>query len=822
MNETSTQETVLSPTVTEAYGAENIKVLEGLDAVRRRPGMYVGDTSERGYHHLVFEVVDNSIDEALAGFCDRVLITIHVNGSITVEDNGRGIPTDIHPTEGISAVEVVLTKLHSGGKFEHKAYKVSGGLHGVGVSVVNALSERLTVEVKRDGKVFLQEYKRGEPQYPLKQVGSTNSRGTRVTFLPDKEVFPNVDGYKFDTLAARFRELAFLNGGVKIIFTDERSARTQEFFYEGGIKSFVSHLNKTKQPLFPEPVYFSDDRDGTSMEVAMQYNEGYTEAVYSFANNINTIEGGTHLAGFRTSLTRVINNYAVANGFLKKSDEKLEGEDTREGLTAIISIKLPEPQFEGQTKTKLGNSEVKGLVEQMLGEKLSRFLEENPALARTILMKGVDAQRARDAAKRARELVRRKGALDSLALPGKLADCQEEDPTMCELYLVEGDSAGGSAKQGRDRVHQAILPLKGKILNVEKARFDKMLAFEEIRTVITALGCGIGKDDFDITNLRYHKVVIMTDADVDGSHIRTLLLTFFFRQMPELIERGYLYIAQPPLFRIKKGKQEFYLHDASAFDAFVINAAIEGAAVKGQKGKLELRGYELETFLREMTKAVRILEVLEPDEVRRNIITAFASQHDLNKEVLISRPRLEAVVQNARSWLLKHYPEFRVLEPKFAEDQEHGGNIVSFSVDREGERFTAVIDYSLVSSEDFNQLQGILEKAEALGEPPYTITSEEGKKTKEETCSSVFDLRERILERGKEGLSITRFKGLGEMNPEQLWETTLDPAKRSMLQVRVDDVIAADSLFTLLMGDAVEPRREFIEENALRVRNLDI
>jgi len=804
------------------YGADKIKVLEGLDAVRKRPGMYIGDTVERGYHHLVFEVVDNSIDEAMAGYCDTVQVTIHVNGSITVEDNGRGIPTAIHPGEGISAVEVVLTKLHAGGKFENKAYKVSGGLHGVGVSVVNALSERLSVEVKRDGHVFFQEYQRGAALYPLKQIGTTTARGTRVTFLPDKEIFHVTDGFKYDILAQRLRELAFLNGGVKLVFKDERSGKSQEFFYEGGIKSFVSHLNKTKSPLFPEPIYFSETRDGISLEVAMQYNDGYLESVHTFANNINTSEGGTHLAGFKTALTRSVNGYAQSSGMIKAGKDNLQGEDIREGLTAIISVKIPEPQFEGQTKTKLGNSEVKGMVEQMLGEKLSAYLEENPSIARSIAMKAGDAQRAREAAKRARELVRRKGALDSMALPGKLADCQNEDPAASELFLVEGDSAGGSAKQGRDRHNQAILPLKGKILNVEKARFDKMLGFEEIRTIITALGCGIGQEDFKLEDLRYHKVIIMTDADVDGSHIRTLLLTFFYRQMPELIERGHLYIAQPPLYRIKRGRGEFFLHDDKSFDAFIINAATDGASVRGQGGKLQLSGHELEKFLRELTEAVRILDIFETGAVERQIIASFAALPGFGKETLLKDAALEKAVTDAANWLRQRLEGIENISHKLIDDKEHGGKSVLVTVGRNSEKFSAEINFKRVTSEDFTELQSILSKGESLGAPPYVLSAEDGKKGFERSCKNLFDIREAVIERGRTGLTITRFKGLGEMNPEQLWDTTLDPTKRSMLQVRIEDSIAADTLFTLLMGDAVEPRREFIEENALKVRNLDI
>lgn len=809
--------------VAEDYGVDKIKVLEGLDAVRKRPSMYIGDTYERGYHHLVYEVVDNSIDEAMAGYCDRINVTIHVNGSVTVEDNGRGIPTDIHPTEKVSAVQVVLTKLHAGGKFENKAYRVSGGLHGVGVSVVNALSERLMVEVKREGKVFFQEYHRGDPLSELKEIGTTNGRGTRITFLPDFEIFKEVEGFKYDLLASRFRELAFLNAGIRINFHDERTGRNQEFFYEGGIKSFVKHLNQTRVPLFPEPMYIADtNKDGVSIEVALQYNEGYNEAIYSFANNINTIEGGTHLAGFRTALTRAINNYAVQNGLIKSSDENLQGEDIREGATAIISVKLPNPQFEGQTKTKLGNSEIKGLVEQMLGDKLNSFLEENPAIAKTIVGKGLEARRAREAAKRARELVRRKGALDSAALPGKLADCQIEDPKLCELYLVEGDSAGGSAKQGRDRSNQAILPLKGKILNVEKARFDKMLAFEEIRTIITALGCGIGRDDFNADKLRYHKVVIMTDADVDGSHIRTLLLTFFFRQMPELIERGYLYIAQPPLYKLKKGKAEHYLHDEKSFDVFVIHEGAKDIVVEGLGGTRKLDGQELENFLKEIKSAEKILEVMGLRGMDRHVLSAFAAFDSFNRDSLSDGGVLNSFLERMKVELGKWASGVRIISARTTSDVEHGSSALEIETESDGVTRRTTINFELLTTEDFQQLQNFFAKTRSLGVYPYRLIDKSKKEDSIIECSTIFEIRKAIMERGKSGFTVTRFKGLGEMNPEQLWDTTLDPKKRTMLQVRIEDAIEADRLFTLLMGDAVEPRRAFIEENALSVKNLDI
>jgi DNA gyrase subunit B len=818
-----TEQTLPGPIDSSDYGVDKIKVLEGLSAVRKRPGMYIGDTSERGYHHLVYEVIDNSIDEAMANHCSLINVIIHVNGSVTVEDDGRGIPTDLHPTEGISGVEVVMTKLHAGGKFENKAYKVSGGLHGVGISVVNALSERLSVEVKRQGEVFFQEYKKGDPLYPLKKIGTSSKSGTKITFLPDSVIFKEIEGFKYDILATRFRELAFLNAGVRIKFSDERNSKSQEFYYEGGIVSFVTHLNKTKTPIFPNPVYFTETNDeGINIEVALQYNDSYTESVYSFANNINTFEGGTHLAGFKTALTRAINSYATANNLLKKNEDNLDGEDVREGITAIISVKIPNPQFEGQTKTKLGNSEVKGMVEQMLGEKLSTFLEENPAIAKIIINKGLDAQRARDAAKRARELVRRKGALDSMALPGKLADCQSEDPTKCEIFLVEGDSAGGSAKQGRDRTVQAILPLKGKILNVEKARFDKMLAFEEIRTIITALGCGIGAEDFNLEKLRYHKVIIMTDADVDGSHIRTLILTFFFRQMRQLIERGYLYIAQPPLYRIKKGRSEFYLQDDSAFDSFVINAGVEGVSVRGSgdKGQL-ISGADLEQFLKNLSDINRFLQVLEADEVRRGIIRTFASIEGVGADTLSSPEELKTLLENAKASFELVNPGITWVSSNISEDPEHGRSWVEIIVDKQSERFSSRIDFNLLASEDFKQLQTILQKVSWIGEAPYRILVED-KKGSEQSVYNILHILEKIIARGKHGLAITRFKGLGEMNPEQLWDTTLNQEKRSLLQVRIDDAIESDRIFTLLMGDTVEPRREFIEENALRVRNLDV
>ena len=816
------EQAALSAEGRDEYGSDKIKVLEGLDAVRKRPGMYIGDTYERGFHHLVFEVVDNSIDEAMAGHCDTVQVTVHLNGSVTVEDNGRGIPTDIHPTEGISSVEVVLTKLHAGGKFENEAYKVSGGLHGVGVSVVNALSEKLTVEVKRKGTVFFQEFQRGVPDEKLKEIGKSEASGTRINFLPDKEIFTEVDGFKYDILASRFRELAFLNAGIKIIFSDERVGKTQEFFFEGGLKSFIEHLNKTKKPLFADIIYLNDTKDDVSIEVALQYSEAYNETIFAFANNINTHEGGTHLSGFRTALTRAVNSYALSNKYIKSAKENLSGDDIREGVTAIVSVKLPDPQFEGQTKTKLGNSEIKGLVEQMLGEKLGSYFEENPKVVKTIINKGIEAQRAREAARKARELVRRKGALDSMALPGKLADCQDETPETCEIYLVEGDSAGGSAKQGRDRANQAILPLRGKILNVEKARFDKMIGFEEIRTIVTALGCGIGKDDFDVSKLRYHKVVIMTDADVDGSHIRTLLLTFFFRQMPELIERGHLYIAQPPLYRIKRGRKEHFLHDDKAFETFVINAGSEALEVKGSGKSPVIAGQELENLLRDLGSVERTLNGLRISGAARKVLSGFAADSNFSRKTIENKAELEKAVKTAIDWAKARDASIKDVEVEYIKDDEHSTTTAHLDVKTDTDSFLLKLNFNLVMSGDFTTLKETLSRAENFGVPPFSIVEKKSKSEKDETLPSLFDVRDYILEQGKTGLQITRFKGLGEMNPEQLWDTTLNPEFRSMLQVQIEDVMEADTLFTLLMGDQVEPRREFIEDNALSVKNLDI
>ena len=801
----------------EAYDGSAIKVLEGLDAVRKRPGMYIGDTYERGYHHLVFEVVDNSVDESLAGYCNQVTLTLNEDGSCAVEDNGRGIPVDIHPTEGVSTVEVVMTKLHAGGKFEKDAYKVSGGLHGVGVSVVNALSDWLKVEVQRDGKINAMEFRRGVPVAPLQEIGKSDKRGTKVTFYPDHSIFKETKTFNYDTLAHRCRELAFLNQGLRFIVKDERKGkeRTQEFFYEGGIKSYVEHINKSKNSLFKDVIYFSTEKDNVQVEVAMQYNEGYQENIYTYCNNINTHEGGTHLAGFKSALTRCINSYANKTGLLKGLTEGITGEDTREGLTAVISTKVPEPQFEGQTKTKLGNSEVKGFVEALVGEQLVSYLEKNPNIAKIVVMKASEAARAREAARKARELVRRKGALDSTNLPGKLADCQNENPEECELYLVEGDSAGGSAKQGRDKKNQAILPLKGKILNVEKARFDTMLAFEEIRTIITALGTGIGSEDFDVSKLRYHKVVIMTDADVDGSHIRTLLLTFFYRQMHELVARGHLYIAQPPLYKVKKGKSEQYVKDESALDDLIENGGVKDIQVVSGDKKTTTEA-QLKGIIARLNKLPLALSDFR-GRVDSRVVTEVARLGVNSPDELSSKSQAESLAKK-----LKERVSSILIDGSNVEVIENGASVgIKTTTLLNGVRKITIIDSALISSSEYRSLRDILIKAEELGSGPFVATdlsdnSDLG------TFATVEALAKAIGERGSKGLTIQRYKGLGEMNPEQLWETTMDPKVRTLLQVKVEDAIDADEVFTVLMGDDVEPRRKFIEDNALNAKNLDI
>ena len=799
------------------YRADQIKVLEGLDAVRKRPGMYIGDTAERGLHHLVFEVVDNSIDEALGGFCDEIKVTVHIDGSVTVEDNGRGIPVDLHAGEGISATEVVLTKLHAGGKFDHGAYKVSGGLHGVGVSVVNALSEALEVEIKRDGKVYSQRYQRGKPDAPLKEVGTTKQRGTKVTFKPDVLIFEQTD-FSFDILSQRLRELAFLNRGVRISIDDQRTQKQHEFFYKGGIEEFVKHLNRAKTPIHSQVVYLHGAREGFEVEVAMQWNEGYAENVYSFANNINTIEGGTHMIGFKAALTRTINTYASSSGLLKKEGEALQGEDIREGITVVISVKVREPQFEGQTKTKLGNSEVKGFVEALVNEKLGEYLEEHPADAKKIAMKGLDAARVREATRKAKELARRKGALDSGSLPGKLADCQERDPALSEIFIVEGDSAGGSAKQGRDRKNQAILPLRGKILNVEKARFDKMISSQEIRLLITALGTGVGKEDRDLTKLRYHTIIIMTDADVDGSHIRTLLLTLFYRQFQELIDQGYVYIAQPPLYKVKKGKAERYLKDDAALEDHLIELGTEDVTLSAQGNGGGVTGIPLKNVVKKVLRLERILDIVERQHKNRHVVAALVRDARMSRDVLSDRPTLNALVADVTARLAQVAPELQPLTIEVVEDPEHGCFQINVRSRMNGSSELTVVDTKFCLTPEFEELRRLANDLRALGQPPFAIAEGD----KQSDTPSLREAVQRIIAQARKGLDIQRYKGLGEMNPEQLWETTMNPETRTLLQVKIEDGYEADDIFSTLMGDEVEPRRKFIEENALNVRNLDI
>ena len=798
------------------YSADNIKVLEGLEAVRKRPGMYIGDTSERGLHHLVYEVVDNSIDEALAGHCDSIEVTIHIDNSVTVIDNGRGIPVDIHPTEKISAAEVVLTKLHAGGKFDKASYKVSGGLHGVGISVVNALSETLEIEIKRDGKVYQQSYKRGDPQENLKEVGKSKERGTRVTFKPDTTIFETSD-FSFDILSQRLRELAFLNRGVKITIDDERTQKKHEFFYKGGLLSFVEHLNRAKAAIHAKVVHFEGEKEGVEVEIAMQWNDGYSESVFSFANNINTIEGGTHLIGFRSALTRSINNYALNSGLLKKDEENLQGEDVREGLTAVISVKVPEPQFEGQTKTKLGNSEVKGIVEALINEKFSSYMSEHPSEAKKIVAKGVEAARVREATRKAKDLARRKGALDSGSLPGKLADCQERDPALSEIYLVEGDSAGGSAKQGRDRRNQAILPLKGKILNVEKARFDKMLSSQEIRLMIMALGTGV-KEDYDEGKLRYHSIIIMTDADVDGSHIRTLLLTFFYRQMPQLVENGHLFIAQPPLYKIKKGKQERYLKDEPMLEDHLIELGTESIRLRASQNGNGLVGQPLQGYIKKIARWEKLMILIGKKRKNRTVVEALLLESGFGEETLKDKSALQNIEGRLASYVSLVAPEQAPLSCLLEEDAEHNCYKLVVATRANGTGYQTVIDREFLTSPEYREIKKLFADLSGIGLPPYTVEEGENKTP----LKSLTDVLRYVMEGGKKGQYIQRYKGLGEMNPEQLWETTMNPETRVLLQVRIEDAVEADEIFSTLMGDEVEPRRKFIEEHALTVKNLDV
>jgi DNA gyrase subunit B len=797
------------------YTAENIKVLKGLEAVRKRPGMYIGDTDDgSGLHHMVFELVDNSIDEAQAGYSTKVEVTIHSDNSVTVEDDGRGIPVDVHKEEGRSAAEVIMTELHSGGKFDSNSYKVSGGLHGVGVSVVNALSENLELEIKREGKVWFQTYHRGLPEEPIKEIGKTKRTGTKVRFFPDRQIFTETN-FHYETLAQRLRELAFLNKGVHIKLSDDRSEKGDEFSYAGGIQSFVEHLNRNKNTLHKKPVYLEEVRDdGTgeeTVEVAMQWNDGYSEQIFSFTNTINNRDGGTHLVGFKSALTRTVNAYANSSGLLKNLKENLTGDDIREGMTAVISVKIKDPKFSSQTKDKLVSSEVKGWVEQVVNDRLGTFLEENPRIAKRIIGKCDEAARAREAARKARELTRRKGALDASNLPGKLADCSERNPEFCELFLVEGESAGGTAKQGRDRRFQAILPLKGKILNVEKARFDKMLSSQEIKTLITALGTSIGPD-FDVAKVRYHKLIIMCDADVDGSHIRTLILTFFYRQMKEVIERGYLYVAQPPLYKVSEGRKETYLKDEDEYHAFLVQRIQDSweLTVNDSNGGRKLKGTRLASYLEQVEQFREEMARLVSRGYPEDALRVALLQGLTGKKSLNDHEKLYQIGQIIEASGFHNVDVGR--------DEEHGTGYLSFSSRRDGVERQVRLDWDLVSTAEYRSMSRNKQGLEALRSSAFTLQKGEAI----EQADSLEGVLETLYNGAKKGLSIQRYKGLGEMNSEQLWETTMNPEFRRLLQVKIEDEVGADDLFTVLMGDQVAPRREFIEENALNVKNLDI
>jgi len=802
----------------ETYDADSIKVLKGLDAVRKRPGMYIGDTDDgSGLHHMVFEVVDNSVDEALAGHATKVEVVVHVDNSVTVRDDGRGIPVGTHE-DGRSALELVMCELHAGGKFDANSYKVSGGLHGVGVSVVNALSEKVWVEVRRDGRLFRQEYERGKPQTAVLALGESTGRGTTVHFKPDREVFTHTE-FNWDILSARLRELAYLNSGVSIELTDEREdGKGVRFFFEGGISSFVADLNKGKQVVNSKVVHFIDHTGSVEVEIALQWNRTYQEQIYCFTNNIRNRDGGTHMTGFKMALTRVVNKYADEKGLLKQHKTELVGEDSREGLVGIVSVKLPDPKFSSQTKEKLVSSEVKTVVEGLVGKKLAEYLEEHPADAKAIVEKAVEAARAREAARKARETVRRKGALDSGSLPGKLADCQERDPAKAELFIVEGDSAGGSAKQGRNRSNQAVLPLRGKILNVEKARFDKMLSSQEIVTLITALGTGIGAESYDPQKVRYQRIIIMTDADVDGQHIRTLLLTFFYRQMRELVERGYLYIAQPPLYKVKKGKTERYLKDQKELDSFVLELGTKGFELRGDGGAgAPVVGNDLKSFAEQVIRVRERFDMLGLRRDRR-IVKAFYEATTMVGADLQNEALLREAVKAMEAWLLIHYPEILPLTTLIEDDVEHQAKRLNFKTFLNGVPRDTTIDMTFLKSTEGQGLRDLLDKLALFARAPYVLREDNGNEKKLTSLEAVL---EEVQAAGQKGLGIQRYKGLGEMNPEQLWETTLDPTARTLLQVKIGEAVEADTMFSVLMGDEVAPRRSFIWTNALSVKNLD-
>jgi DNA gyrase subunit B len=800
----------------ESYGAKSIKVLDGLEAVRKRPGMYIGDTAQRGLHHLVFELVDNSVDEHLAGHCKNIKVIIHADDSVTVEDDGRGIPVEMHES-GASAAEVVLTKLHAGGKFDSSSYKVSGGLHGVGLSCVNALSDVLRLEIKREGKLYTQVYRRGAPDAPLAESGFSDRTGTKITFRPDPTIFEVLE-FSFEILAKRLREMAFLNKGLNIDLTDERTDNSVNFKYEGGIISFIEYINQNKKAAHDKIIYIDVQKGDVIVEVAMQWNESYQETIFTFCNNINTIEGGTHLSGLKAALTRTVNLYAIQHNLLSGLKESLLGEDIREGIAAVVSVKVPQPQFEGQTKTKLGNSEIKGIVEAVVNEYMMQFFEENPAQAKVICNKSIDGARARIAARKAKELTRRKSPLDIGGLPGKMADCQSSKPEECEIFIVEGDSAGGSAKQGRDRRVQAVLPLKGKILNVEKARYDKMLNSDEIRYLITAIGTSIGEDDFDITKLRYYKIIIMTDADVDGSHIRTLLLTFFFRQMRQLVDGGNLYIAQPPLYRVKKGTRHWYLKDEQE----LINVLFDGSceSIKAVLANGNSYCTDLRTLIKNVMRFNRIINAFTRKkrdyDIIRHIITKWGRTSDWLKD----KDATEKYVSELKKYIEEKHTAVLNFDYVIEEDKMNGYFKVTCTTKRQDEKpVSTIISKELYDLTEYEELCILGEDVKKLGDLPYRLEIAGGEIKEFYSLEQLVDF---VMEQGKSGLTIQRYKGLGEMNPEQLWETTMSPENRTLLRVNVEDALEADRVFTILMGEEVEPRRQFIETNALKVRNLDI